>query len=311
MFNFSYTQEKYDEVKEPLRYYLNWTNIKGNFKYKDCVITVIGMGDERKRIIVRRKIYGESKFLGSKYEVHLMLGFITSKVEKKEECNKNVLSFELVQSEDIMHRDLCDVQIWGDTEQETDELLDTINQKTNKNESTNIIQADYLEEKDSIVPVIYQPRVDTWENFLREVHVHKDLESNCYKITLAFQDEDLRKHRILNGLYRLIRLIKYKRTVDIETFSIKNDKFYFKDIYSGESNLFEDTIHNEKNIAVKYYFQNKNHPVIFVNTSNHAIAPHDNNHDLWKFEYVPWSEKSPVKLGTSTRKEVENSFKRI
>ena len=36
MFNFSYTQEKYDEVKEPLRYYLNWTNIKGNFKYKDC-----------------------------------------------------------------------------------------------------------------------------------------------------------------------------------------------------------------------------------------------------------------------------------
>ena len=49
MFNFSYTQEKYDEVKEPLRYYLNWTNIKGNFKYKDCVITVIGMGDERKR----------------------------------------------------------------------------------------------------------------------------------------------------------------------------------------------------------------------------------------------------------------------
>ena len=56
MFNFSYTQEKYDEVKEPLRYYLNWTNIKGNFKYKDCTITVIGMGDERKRIIVRRKI---------------------------------------------------------------------------------------------------------------------------------------------------------------------------------------------------------------------------------------------------------------
>ena len=93
MFNFSYTQEKYDEVKEPLRYYLNWTTIKENFKYEDCTITVIGMGDERKRIIVRRKICGESKFLKSKYEVYLMLGFITSKVEKKEECNKNVLSF--------------------------------------------------------------------------------------------------------------------------------------------------------------------------------------------------------------------------
>ena len=105
------------------------------------------MGDERKRIIVRRKIYGKSKFLGSKYEVHLMLGFITSKVEKeKDKDNKNVLSFELVQSKDTMHRDLEDVQIWADTDQETDELLDTINQKTNKNESTNIIQADYLEE---------------------------------------------------------------------------------------------------------------------------------------------------------------------
>ena len=64
MFNFSYTQEKYEEVKEPLRYHLNWTNIKENFKYKDCTITVIGMGDERKRIIVRRKIHGKSKFLG-------------------------------------------------------------------------------------------------------------------------------------------------------------------------------------------------------------------------------------------------------
>ena len=35
-----------------------------------------------------------------------------------------------------MHRDLEDVQIWADTDQETDELLDTINQKSNKNESS-------------------------------------------------------------------------------------------------------------------------------------------------------------------------------
>ena len=52
MFNFSYTQEKYEEQKEPLRYYLNWTNIKENFKYEDCTITVIGMGNERKGIIL-------------------------------------------------------------------------------------------------------------------------------------------------------------------------------------------------------------------------------------------------------------------
>ena len=49
--------------------------------------------------------------------------------------------------------------------------------------------------------------------------------------------------------------------------------------------------------------------MIFVNTSNHALAPHDNNHDLWKWEYVPWSKKIPIKLGTKTRQEVENEFK--
>ena len=115
MFNFSYTQEKYDEVKEPLRYYLNWTNIKGNFKYKDCVITVIGMGDERKRIIVRRKIYGESKFLGSKYEVHLMLGFITSKVEKKKTMiTRMFFHLNWCKVKDIMHRDLCRMFKFGE-----------------------------------------------------------------------------------------------------------------------------------------------------------------------------------------------------
>ena len=42
MFNFSYTQEKYDEVKEPLRYYLNWTNIKGNFNtIKICTLELL------------------------------------------------------------------------------------------------------------------------------------------------------------------------------------------------------------------------------------------------------------------------------
>jgi hypothetical protein len=51
-----------------------------------------------------------------------------------------------------------------------------------------------------------------------------------------------------------------------------------------------------------------NHPVIFVNTSNHALAPHDNNHDLWKWEYVPWIEKIPINLGIKTRQETEEFF---
>ena len=114
--------------------------------------------------------------------------------------------------------------------------------------------------------------------------------------------------RIDNCIYRYIRLIKYKRTVDIETFSFSNNQFVFDDIYSGDSNLFEDSIHNQETISAKYHFQDKNHPVIFVNTSNHALAPHDNNHDLWKWEYVPWSKKIPIKLGNKTREEVEKDY---
>ena len=76
----------------------------------------------------------------------------------------------------------------------------------------------------------------------------------------------------------------------------------------GESNLFTYSIHNQREIDAKYYFQDNNHPVIFVNTSNHTLAPHDNNRDLWKCEYVPWAKNSPVKLGTMTREEVGQKY---
>ena len=159
------------------------------------------------------------------------------------------------------------------------------------------------------MPVVYQPKIDAWENFLREIHVNKEEgDDGSFQMTLAFQDEILRKHRILDKIYRIVRRVKYKRTIDIESFSFKDNQFFFGDIYSGESNLFEDTVHNETVIAAKYYFQDKNHPVIFVNTSNHALAPHDNNHDMWKWEYIPWSNKIPIKSGSKTREQVDKSF---
>lgn len=308
MFHFSYRQEIYDEVKESRRYYLFWRNKEKVWDYKDCTITVIGMDNNRARIIIRRKKYGYSKFMQSDYEVNLMIGFIASNVRKDTTKEyKSILIFDVEQSNDKSHRDLKDVRIWSDYEHETEDLYNTILQKRNNKSTTNIIESDFLERSNSLVPVIYQPRIDAWENFLREVHIYKNSEGS-FQITLVFQDEVLRKHGILNGIYRYIRLLRYKRTVDIESFSFKNNQFYFEDIYSGESNLFEDTIHNQKEISAKYYFQDNNHPVIFVNTSNHALAPHDNNHDLWKWEYVPWSKKIPINLGTQTRQEIEKTF---
>ena len=310
MFHFSYDQEIYDEVKNSKRYYLSWRNQEKTWHYSNCSVKVIGMSNDRARVIIRRKKSGYSKFMKSDYEVNLMMGFVVLGVEKKEEENgyKNVLVFEIEQSNDKFHRDLKNIRIWLDYEHETEDLHNAILQQKNNEVKSNIIEADYLERNNSTVPVIYQPKVDAWENFLREINVHENEEDNSFEITLVFQDEVLRRHGILDGIYRYIRLLRYKRTVDIETFSFKDDQFFFEDIYSGDSNLFEDSIHNQQEISAKYYFQDENHPVIFVNTSNHALAPHDNNHDLWKWEYVPWSNNIPIKLGNKSRAEVEEEY---
>ncbi len=307
MFHFSYKQEIYDEVKESKRYYLSWKNKEKVWDYKNCSVKVIGMDGNKARIIVRRKKSGYSKFMKSDFDVNLMMGFIATNVRKETINHKDILVFDLEQSKDSHHRELKDVKIWSNYEHETEDLYNTILQERNNDSSTKIIEADYLERNTSMIPVIYQPKIDAWENFLREIHVHTQNDGS-YEITLVFQDEILRMHGILDGIYRYIRLLKYKRTVDIETFFFNGDEFFFDNIYSGQSNLFKDTIHNQKTIPAKYHFQDTNHPVIFVNTSNHALAPHDNNHDLWKWEYVPWSKKIPIKLGNKSRKEVESCF---
>jgi len=318
MFYFSYRQEIYDEVKESKRYYLAWRNKEKIWNYNNCDVTVIGMADNKVRIVVRRKKSGHSKFMQSNFEINLMMGFVVLKVQKDTDGIQTVLTFEIEQSNDKAHRELKDVWIWSDYEHELDDLYNTILQKRNSEPGSKIIESNYGERYDLLVPVVYQPRIDAWKNFLREIHVHKE-DDGSFQITLVFQDEMLRKHGILDGIYRYIRLLRYKRIVDIETFSFRDNQFFFEDIYSGQSNLFEDiysgqsnlfedTIHNQRTIPVKYYFQDKNHPVIFVNTSNHALAPHDNNHDLWKWEYVPWIEKIPIKLGTKTRQETEEFF---
>ena len=307
MFFFSYRQEVYDEVKQSKRYYLAWRGQEKIWSYKNCFITIIGMSDNKVRVVVRRKETGHSKFIESDFEINLMMGFVATNVRKNTEDNKTILEFDVEQSNDNVHRDLKEVRIGSEYEHEVDDLYNTIIQEMGNSSDTRIIESNFAERYNAFIPVIYQPRIDAWKNFLREIHVHKD-DKNSFQITLVFQDEMLRKHGILDGIYRYIRLIKYRRIVDIETFSFKDNHLFFKDIYSGQSNLFEDTVHNQMTIPAKYYFQDNNHPVIFVNTSNHALAPHDNNHDLWKWEYVPWSKKTPIKMGIKTRQEVEKFY---
>ena len=56
-------------------------------------------------------------------------------------------------------------------------------------------------------------------------------------------------------------------------------KFQFKGIFSGEHSIEDDNIHGDKPLSanipthdIKYYFNEKKHPIVFVNTANHAIS---------------------------------------
>lgn len=51
------------------------------------------------------------------------------------------------------------------------------------------------------------------------------------------------------------------------------------------------------------------HPVVFVNTSNHAVVEDDADSRLWKWEYVPRENDGPVVSGNKSRKDIENKFK--
>jgi hypothetical protein len=214
----------------------------------------------------------------------------------------------------------------------------------------------YLDERvDEIIPVIYQPAIDSLNNFVREVHCAKivgDDSSVSVEVSLLFNNEELRRHKYLNRIYSKIRLVLYGRTRDIETFKIhlvrnkddksqnstihdnvmneedsiqsenknnnknskrnRNNYFVFEGIYSGQYNIEYDTIHLDKPPAqkrsIQYYFLDYCHPIIFINTANHAMSEHDNNHDLWKWEYVPWVKKAPIKLGLKSRKDMDLQF---
>lgn len=189
----------------------------------------------------------------------------------------------------------------------------------------NIFDAQMILQDDRMIPVIYQPSVDALKNFLREIHCAKGTikQDGSYEIevSLLFNNERLRQHGILNSIYTLLRRLIYRRMMDLESFKIlvgnnpESDRFTFEGIYSNESEMNADSTHGDKapppapKHPIKYYFMDRKHPVVFVNTANHAMAEHDPNNRIWKWEYIPWVEEAPIKLGTKTRREIEQSLK--
>jgi hypothetical protein len=171
----------------------------------------------------------------------------------------------------------------------------------------------------NIFPIIYQPAIDSLKNFVRQVHC-AEIDSNTLEITIIFNNEHLRQHRILNDFYQGIRNLIYHRIEDVETFRIYNNntlrdidknQFIFENIYSDDFDIESDSIHGDPRVAphreIKYTTDKYNNPVIFINTSNHAMAEKDNNHDIWKWEYIPYLKKS-IDFGTKPRAEINEAF---
>ena len=102
----------------------------------------------------------------------------------------------------------------------------------------------------------------------------------------------------------IIRTIRNKNNDD--------NHFIFEGIYSGQYNIEHDTVHLDRppapKRAIEYYCIDYHHPIIFVNTANHAMSEHDNNHDIWKWEYIPCVKKVPIRLGIKTRKDIDLGF---
>lgn len=199
--------------------------------------------------------------------------------------------------------------------------------------SRNIFELDVKCQKEDrcereLIPVIYQPSVDTMKNFVREIHCAPLENGMIGEVTVIFNNEQLRKHKRLNRMYERIRQILYGRTRDIETFRIivNQDKnasgLDFTGIYSGNNTLEEDSIHgdpkrlNPPPHPIRYFAGKQdepkfNQPVIFINTSNHAMAEHDTNPRLWKWEYIPCLENGAVKFGRKTREEINREYESV
>jgi len=213
---------------------------------------------------------------------------------------------------------------WKENEKDTINIMIRILESINKKVNNQYISPIGVDKRDNkintdiqpvVYPVVYHPTRDlSGRNYIQEIHLNRSNMDNKILVTIVYNDERLREHAWLDYIYRIIRKLRHGRTFDVESFSIVLDKngyprkFDFPDIYSGhDSKLEKDNIHCHKcDIDIRHYFnQEITRPILFINTSNHAMAEMDNNYNKWKIEYRLWDEQCPIYIGTNTRCEVE------
>lgn len=310
---------------------------------KDCIVSAFPTDDGKVRVNVRTKKLQYSMYMKKNIEIKFLYSFNISSIEEpivekcdRNSCYSNEAGQEMrwaihLRKEGNEHRERRDCSIWqwaleGDIRQsEIFRLFEDIKEKFNS--PNQIMNMDDIETEftdNTIVPVIVQPSTDGWKNFVRQVHCVK-LDDSQYEVTLVFNDEHLRKHGALESFYRFLRPYLYGRLTDLESFKVilegnaTTSHYVFPGIYSGKSEITEDSIHGDKEWfflkapkrRTRYYYSDRMHPVVFINTANHALGEDDNNGTLWKWEFVPWEHDSPIVHGNKSRKDIEELVKNL
>jgi hypothetical protein len=311
--------------------------------WQNCSVSAFSTDSGNVRVNVRRRNIQYSMYMKRNIEIKFLYGFeissieepVAEKYDQSSWRNHDGQEFRWVihlKKEGNQHRDRRDCSIWqwasqGDIRQS--DIFRLFRDIEMKLKSPNYINLDDVDDNDDteandqVIPVIVQPSTDGWKNFVRQVHSTK-LDDFEDEFTLVFNDEHLRKHGILESFYRFLRPFLYGRLTDLESFRVileGNDAshFVFSGIYSGKSDITEDSVHGDREWflrkaprrRVKYYYANRKHPIVFMNTANHAMAEEDNNTTLWKWEFVPWEADSPIVYGNKSRKQIEDLVKNL
>ena len=336
---FSQRQNRYDaEIKNDQKVF-QWTNNSEMWDWDNCTVTAVKISENETRVVIRSSHKVHSGYRKKIVELKYMLGFDITDIEQPKcedyhqppKDNVKNKTYGLPRKRWVFQ---IDSQYWiwqwaenRKTLQESEvykiyELLTKV-QSTPYSGRKSIFNANLREDirNDTMIPVIYQPAIDSWKNFVREIHCHR-VDSNEFEVTILFNNEHLRKHALLNPIYEWFRSLIYGRVIDVESFRVKLIKkdpedFEFIGIYSGENEIDKDSIHGDKvkpfekvpMHEIKYYFESVQHPIVFINTANHAMAEHDTNHEIWKWEYTCWEKASPVVFGTKSREEINKIFR--
>ncbi len=309
--------------------FFKWTEKSQFWDWNNCIISCVALPDAKKiKFIVRRSRIIYSEYRKKEITQRYMIGFDV-------DISTNFNIVEDMYSEPIDNNARTyggprtrwyiplgnDHYIWqwqnGKAKEDSEifrilnNIKKTVHDETPKGSGKLFNVEANDSDKERIVPVIYIPAVPHWGNFIGEVHCHRINGGEEIEVSIIF--DTIGHHELLGGAYKSLRTRLYGKVVDVESFRIKlhdgNPEFFdMEGIYGGDLQIENNTAHLSNNVNIKHYYGNIKHPIIFINTMNHAMAEHDTNKNLWKWEYIPWYEDSPVIFGEKSRKEIDKGL---